>query len=158
MRKIEFLSLIFIPLFLFTVANQVETFFRAEVDKTSLTTDEALTYKLAVTSSAKIIPQPKLPAFEGFSVLSNAQTSQVSISQGIQKITANYVFVLVPADTGKFKIGPSEIEIEGKRYSSDAFEIEVKQGKARTKGEKPGLKSPLPQKSQPETDSPQFTI
>jgi len=134
-----------------------DTTVKAEVDRISLTTDQALTYKLTIDSSAKRIPQPKLPSFEGFVAISNAQTSQISISGGMQKTSVVYVFVLAPTQAGKFKIGPAEIKIENKIYSSDTFEIEVRQGKARPQV-KPETKPTLPKKSPPATEEPQFTL
>jgi len=142
----------------FTAIAFADTSVKAEVDKLSLTTDEALTYKLVITSSAKKIPQPKLPKFEGFAVLSNAHTSQISISSGRQKTLVVYVFILAPAKTGKLKIEPSQIEIEGRNYSSPAFEIEVGPGKSKPQ-EKPRQKPPLPEKESPaRTKEPQFTL
>jgi len=134
-----------------------ETSVKAEVNRMSLTTDQTLTYKLVINSSVKRIPQPKLPTFDGFVALSNAQTSQISISGGKQKTSVIYVFVLAPVKAGKFKIGSSEITIEGTKYSSDSFELEVKQGKARPQA-KPEIKPTLPKKSPPTTEEPQFTL
>ncbi|MFH0913557.1 MAG: BatD family protein [Candidatus Omnitrophota bacterium] len=152
-------SILPILLFIFLSGAFVfaETTVKAGVDRASLTTDQALTYKLEIDSSAKKIPQPKLPTFDGFVALSNAQTSQISISGGKQKTSVIYVFVLAPVKAGKFKIGSSEITIEGTKYSSDSFEIEVKQGKARPQA-KPKIKPTLPKKSPPTTEEPQFTL
>lgn len=135
-----------------------DTSVKAEVDKLSLTTDEDLTYKLVITSSAKKIPQPKLPKFEGFVVLSNAHTSQISISSGTQKTLVVYVFILAPVETGKLKIEPSQIEIKGKSYSSDAFEIEVEPGKVKPQDKNPKTIPSLPKESQPETEKQQLTL
>jgi hypothetical protein len=157
MKKIIVTGIVLISLLLFVVEALAETSLKAEVDKTSLTTDEDLTYKLIITSSAKRIPKPKLPTFDGFAVLSNAQTSQISISSGTQKSLLIYVFLLAPAKTGKLRIEPSRIEIEGKSYASEAFKIQVKQGKTKPQV-KPEQKSPLPKKSQPETEQPQISL
>jgi hypothetical protein len=150
--------LLVIFIFLFTAIAFADTSVKAEVDKLSLTTDEGLTYKLVITSSAKKIPQPKLPKFEGFIALSNAQTSQISISSGTQKTLVVYVFILAPVEIGKLKIEPSQIEIKGKSYSSDAFDIEVKPGKVKPLDNKPKTIPSLPKESQPETEKQQLTL
>lgn len=144
----------------YATAASADASLKAEVDKLSLTTDEDLTYKLVITSSAKRIPQPKLPKFEGFVALSNARTSQISISSGTQKTLVVYVFILAPVKIGKLKIEPSQIEIAGKSYSSDAFEIEVKRGKPKPKPKaEPEQKPPMPEETQPETEEqPQITL
>lgn len=143
-----------ILIFLFTATAFADTSVKAEVDKLSMAADEGLTYKLVITSSLKKIPQPKLPKFEGFIILSNARTSQISISGGTQKTLVVYVFILAPAKTGKLKIEPSQIKIEGRSYSSAAFEIEVGPGKT-----KPQQKPPLPGREPPtKTKEPQFTL
>lgn len=155
-NKLIWLAILFI--LSYATAASADTSLKAEVDKLSLTTDEDLTYKLVITSSAKKIPQPKLPKFEGFVVLSNAHTSQISISSGTQKTLVVYVFILAPVKTGKLKIEPSQIEIKGKSYSSDAFEIEVGPGKTKPQV-KPQQKPPLPKRESPtKTKEPQFTL
>lgn len=155
MKKIIIILAIFISLFTATVL--AETTLKAEADKTSLTTDETLTYKLTITSSAKKILLPKFPKFEGFVVLSQAQTSEISIAKGTQKTFVVYVFILAPAKIGTLKIEPSQIQIEGKDYSSDAFEITVTQGKAKPQPKtepEPSLPEELPQ----ESEQPQITL
>lgn len=118
-------------LFLFYSPALAQTLVKAEVDRTAIAADETLTYKLTISSSVKIIPQPKLPEFTGFSVVSSAQSSQFSLSQGALKSTVNYTLILLPQQTGKLKINPARIRVEGKDYSSQGFEIEVKPGKTR---------------------------
>lgn len=144
MRKIITL-VIFLVFFILPIAS-AETKFKAQVDKLKLSTDEALTYKVSVVSSEKNLPVPDFPIGEGFNILSRFQNSQVSISQGQLKVLANYVFILQPNKSGKLKIAPSTIKINNQIFTTDSFEVEVKQGKI-----KPQPKEPLPhQEGQPE--------
>ena len=141
----------------FIVLAYAETSIKAEVDKTSITTDETLTYKIIITSSEKRMPEPQIPKFEGFSVISQAQSSTISFVQAGIKTILVYAFILAPTDKGKFKIRPSTIKIKNKTYSSDAFEIEVTQGKSKPKPpseQKPSLPKELPQ----EEEKPQITL
>ena len=140
--------IIFAPLFIFLSATAVfaETTIKAEVDKSSITTDEHLTYKVIVSTEEKNIPQPQIPEFEGFTILSSAQTSNIKFAKGIQKTGQVFIFLLVPKDIGKFNIGPSMIKVKGKTYSTDSFEIEVKQVPASSK------------EDQPETEEPELTL
>ena len=148
--KFILIAILFI-LFAPTIAF-AEVTIKAEVDKTSITTDDNITYKLTITSSEKKIPEPQLPEFKGFYVLTQAQSSNISFAKSNIKTTLVYAYVLAPKDVGKFEIGPSTIKIQGKTYSSDTFEIEVKQGK--TKPQAPPEQEP----SQTESEEPQFTL
>lgn len=148
------LTIFFVSLCIISVFAQ-NLSLKAEVDKTTITTDETLTYKLTITSLKKQIPHPELPKFTGFSVLSSAQTSNISVGAGKLSTSLVYVYILTPNDTGKFKIESSHIKIKDRVYSSEEFEIEVTPGKI-----KPKTKSepPLPEEYQPESEVPQITL
>ena len=155
MGKTIFLELIFI--FSFLSLAFAENIIKAEVDKTSLSTDEDLTYKTIITSSEKKLPSPQVPKFEGFDIVSQAQSSTISFVKSEIKTILVYVYILAPTNIGKFKIGPSTIKIENKTYSTDTFQIEVIQGKTKPKN-LPEKKLPLPEKPQPESEEPQVTL
>lgn len=156
MRKLS-VALPLIAVLLACSCAQAQTLIKAEVDKTGITADDRLTYKLTVTSSAKAIPRPRLPDFSGFSVIANSQDSRVSLSQGVLKTTASYTFILSPQKTGILKIGPARISVEGKDYSSNAFDIEVRPGRARPEASLPGQKS-SPSSGPQAGKEPQFTL
>ena len=147
MKRVIILITIFIFSFLSTAGAQ--TSIKAEVDKTGLTTDETLIYKIIVMSSEKKLPAPVAPKFEGFQVISQAQSSTVSYIKNNIKTILVYVFILAPVATGKLKIDPSVIKAKDKDYSTEAFEIEVTQGKVRPKV-RPKQKPLTPQESEPE--------
>jgi len=149
---------LFLILFVLAVRPllSAQTVVKAEVDKQSITTDDTITYKLTVTSSEKNIPAPKIPKFDNFVVLSQAQSSQISLAKGDLKTFVVYAFVLAPASVGKFKIEPSTVKIAKQDYSSESFEIEVKQGKRQPQ---PKESKPVsPEGSIPESNKPQFTL
>jgi len=155
MEKTTLLLVLFVFLFLNTSFAQTDI--KAEVDKTTLTTDDTLIYKITITASDNNIPAPQVPKFEGFSVLSTAQSSTMSFVKNNIKNLLVYAFVLAPLDAGKFKIAPTTIKIKDKVYSTDSFEIEVTQGK--TKPQLPQEEKPaLPQGLLPEAKEPQTTL
>ena len=156
MKRTIKIAIIFI--FLFKALAFAEISIKAQVDKKILTTDEDITYKLIISSAEKNLPQPQIPKFEGFDVISSAQSSNMSFIKGGVKTTLVYVFILAPVDTGKLKIEPSTIKIKNTLYSTDAFEIQVRQGEIKPKA-KPQTPS-LPFKSHPEKESeqPQITL
>ena len=150
MRRIIGITLFFLFLFKAFVFAQISI--KAEVDKKSITTDENITYKITITSAQKNIPEPKIPEFKGFNILSSAQSSTVSFIESGVKAMLVYAFILAPAQTGKLKIDPVIIKIKNETYSSDTLEIEVRQGKTQPKP-KPEQQPSLPEESQPESES-----
>ncbi|MCK9604711.1 MAG: BatD family protein [Candidatus Omnitrophica bacterium] len=115
-----------------------ETGIKAEVDKASMTTDDHLTYKIIITSSEQNTLYPQLPAFKDFNVFSQAQSSSLTFDKQGIKNTSVFIYVLLPKNTGKLKIEPSQVKIKDKSYSTEAFEIEVAQGKAKAPPQKEG--------------------
>ena len=150
MRRLIGITVIFIFLFKASVFAQISI--KAEVDKKSITTDENITYKITITSAQKNIPEPKIPEFKGFNILSSAQSSTVSFVESGIKAMLVYAFILSPTQTGKLKIEPVIIKIKNEIYSSDSLQIEVKQGKTQPKP-KPEQAPSLPEESQPEPES-----
>jgi hypothetical protein len=141
------LTLCLLLLFLLTGNSLAETTIKTEVDRLNLTTDEALTYKIILASSEKTLQQPVIPKFEGFAILSTAQSSTMSFSKINLKTTVIYAFVLQPRKTGKLQIPPASVKIKDKVYSSEGFEIEVTQGKAQE-----------PKITIPESQEPQVSL
>lgn len=134
-----------------------DTSIKAEIDKTSLTTGEALTYKVTIESSEKNIPRPELPKFNGFIIVSQSQSSSFSFAGDKIKSELSYIYILTPTDAGTFKIEPSVIKLGDKSYPSEEFEIQVKQGKSAPQ-KKPENRAPLPEDLLRESDKPQIII
>ena len=155
MRKIAFLTIIFV--FLFIAHAFADTSIKAAVDKLKLSTDETLTYKVTIISTDKRLASPQIPSFKGFSVLSQVESSNMSFVKNEIKTTLIYEFILVPTDVGKFKIDPSSIKILNKTLSTDSFEIEVTLGKIKPQAP-PEQKPTPPEQGQPESEEPQVTL
>lgn len=150
-------SIIFACLFINTAFAQ--TSIKAEIDKTILTTDEVLTYKLIITSLEKEIPLPQIPKFTGFKVVSSAQSSSVTFIKGSMKTIVVYAFVLLPEGSGKLKIEPTSIKINKEMFSTGAFEVEVRKGNAQPKAAskiKPAIPEEIP--SQETDQAPQVSL
>lgn len=134
-----------------------ETALTAEVNRPKLTTDDTLIYKLTISSTEKNIPPPELPKFEGFSVLSQAQSSTLTWASGNLQSKLIYSYILMPKDTGSFKIKPAKIVINGKAYTSQEFEIKVTQGKTKPQVE-PERRPSLPEELQDGSGEPRITL
>ena len=122
------LILAVISTFIFTSACLADTSLKAEVDKTKLSADDTLTYKLTITSDEKSLNRPQMPKFTGFNVVSQAESSSLIFEKPATRTHLVYVYILAPAGTGKLKIDPSQINLNGKNYQTESFEIEVTQG------------------------------
>ena len=110
-----------------------ETSIKAEVDKISIATDDTLTYKLIITTSEKDIPVPLMPKFEGFDVVSQAQSSTITFAKGGSNTNLVYVFILAPRLAGKLTIQPVTLKVGLRKYESQQFQIGVTQGKPKPK-------------------------
>ncbi|MDD2689351.1 MAG: BatD family protein [Candidatus Omnitrophica bacterium] len=155
MKKI--LILMALSILLCQMPAFAQTVIKSEVDKTTLSIDETLLYKVIITSSENKLPLPQLPKFEGFKVISQAQSSTASFAGNEIKTILVYAFVLAPLEKGKLKIPPSTITVKEKAYSTDALEIEITQGKQNLKPQ-PKEKPSLPEKSIPESEEPQTIL
>ncbi len=138
-KKIALFCLIFIMLHSFAFC---EVSVKADVDKLKVTTDEDITYKVTVVNSGKIVPKIKFPKFEGFKVVSQAQSSTISFVKSNVETILIYAYILRPLAAGKYTIGPVEAVNNNKTYKSDSFEIEVSQGSSSDRNTQttPGLK------------------
>jgi hypothetical protein len=144
MKRAIIYNIIFI--FLSSALAFAQIHIKAEVDKTSISTGEVLTYKLTIASTEKNTPPPQIPEFKGFNIISQAQSSTISLSGKDTQTIVVYAFILAPQDTGKFQIEPSKINLAGKTYYTDSFEIEVTEP------------LPLPEESIPESEQPKITL
>lgn len=155
MRKIFGLVIIF--LLIFTCLTYAQTTIKAEVDKLKLTTDDTLTYKLTITSEEKQIPEPQIPDFKSFKLLSSAQSSTLSFLKSNIRTIMVYAFILIPSEVGKFKIEPSKIKMNNNIYKTDVFEIEVTQGHKRPEF-LPKEKPSLPEEDETGSEEPQYIL
>jgi hypothetical protein len=147
--KIMFVFIITLFILLIKVNSFAETSIKAEVNKTRITTDETLDYKLTIISTEKNIPQPELPQFKDFNLISQSQSSSISFGKNTIKTILVYEFILNPLKEGEFKIESSIISVGGKTSSTQSFEIKVTAGKIKPQVP-PKEKPSQPEEIQPE--------
>jgi hypothetical protein len=123
MKRIT-LSALFLCLAVYAFAF-AETSVKAEVDKLSLSADKFITYKITVASTEKLSPELQLPDFKGFTVVSQGQSSSMSLSTGSVENSIVYAFVLGPQKEGVFTIQPAKVTVGDQVYATDSFEIQV---------------------------------
>ncbi len=151
-------NLIIVLLSLFFAADAFAgTDIKSEVDKLKLAAGQELVYKVTVTSGEANTPPLQLPEFKDFEVLSSQESSTITFTKdGIKSVLVSAI-ILSPREAGKFKIGPAQIKVKNKTYSSQSFEIEVSPGKPAPSG-RPKEKPSPEEKVYPDPGSPQVTL
>ena len=138
------LILVLTVFFVSVTCVSAETAITAKVDKTSLTTDEAVTYTLSIVSSERAVPAPQFTSLKGFDVLSQVQSSNIAFVEGGMKTSLEYTLVLHPQSAGELTIPPAVITVGGKKLSSESFALHVAQGKIKPQPRIPPQPSRLP--------------
>lgn len=100
----------------------------ADVDRNRLSTDEVLTLKVTIDSSAGQPSQPALPPMDGFEILGSSSGTQISLINGEMSMQATYSYSLHPKETGQLTISPISVQIGGQLYTTDPILVEVSQG------------------------------
>jgi hypothetical protein len=100
----------------------------AEVDRTSLTTDETLLLTVSVDTASGNPSPPVLSALDGFDVLGSSSGTQITIVNGDMRMQASYQYQLRPTRAGELVIGPITVEVNGQTYQTAPATISVAQG------------------------------
>lgn len=97
----------------------------ATVDQNILTVNDRLELTLTIHGTQDTSP-PSFPSIEGFTLVFGPNISaQTRIINGDVSVSKGFTYVLQPTAKGKFTIGPSTVEYEGKVYSSNPITVEV---------------------------------
>ncbi|HUI31381.1 MAG TPA: BatD family protein [Candidatus Acidoferrales bacterium] len=107
--------------------------FTASVDNSTVGVDNQ--FQVSFTFSGKDVNGIKSfnpPDFNGFMVLSGPnQSTSMSIINGAVSASATYSYYLRARNTGKFTIGPAEINYGGKTFTTQLLEVTVIRGQAK---------------------------
>lgn len=97
----------------------------ADVDGQEITLDEQLTLTITVTGNVANIPQPQIPALDGFTAYSSGRSQNISIINGQVTSSVSFTYVLVPNDPGDYRLGPFTINYKGNTYSAGPINVKV---------------------------------
>lgn len=114
------------------VFAQDDVSFTAEVDRTTISTDDFLTLTLTVTGTFEQLGEPQLPFLSGLSVVGSSRSSQFSMVNGVVSARTVFTYRLQPSGPGTFTIDPVTILVNGSSYQTEPITIEVTQGAAPT--------------------------
>ena len=100
----------------------------AGVDRLDLSTDEIVTLTVVVNAASRNPPQPELPDLDGFSIVGNSTSTQMSMINGVISNNVVYSYRLQPYRTGTLTIEPVKLTLNGQTYLTNPINIEVSQG------------------------------
>jgi hypothetical protein len=147
------LAVLALPLLVIQVAQaQGPGPIQAEVDRTSLSTNEQLLLTVTVSSKSMLTShRPSLPSLQGFNIASTSSSSQISILNGDMSSQEIYRYVLQPYEVGDLVIEPISVDLGGQAYSTQPIPIHVSQG---TGAPAP---APAPSNSRPAANAAELT-
>ena len=125
MKTIKIIK-IFIALF-FLLCTQVlakEINFEATVDRNKIGLGQSLQLGLVFDGSQNM-PVLELLTIEGFQARYLGPSTKMTIINGQASSSVTYVYTLLPAKVGVFKIGPFRFEHNGDTYNSNTINVEV---------------------------------
>lgn len=100
--------------------------FYASVDKNPVSTDDSFTYSVTLENGRGNVQLPQLNDFRV--VFGPSKSSSYRIINNKQSSTLTVSYTLRPKNTGKFKIGPAKVQVNGRTYTSEPIEVEVVKG------------------------------
>lgn len=114
--------------------------FTARTDQAEITQDQYLELAFVLENAQGNNFSP--PRLDDWTIISGPSTSsQMSIVNGVRSSSFSYIYSLAPKRTGTFTIGPANIQVAGKTFSTDPITIRVvksaagnNQGISRTPG------------------------
>jgi hypothetical protein len=129
-RVTKFIGLVLLLVLGSTMIAWADVEVSATVNRSEIYSDERV--KLTVQINGKItnLPDISLPDLPDFVSYSSGTTQNISFVNGRTQISKSYNFVLAPTKTGKLRIPPMAMDIDGKKYTTPSFEIMVKQGQS----------------------------
>lgn len=103
----------------------------AEVDSSTLSTDDTLTLTVTITGGNAT---PQLPPLDDFQIVGTSTATQISIINGAMSSQAAYRYTLRPLHTGDLVIGAVSATIDGQSYTTQPITVYVTAGTAPTAG------------------------
>jgi hypothetical protein len=128
LRQLYTFGVLIIILLLITQTIFAQSPLTAEVDRTSLSTDDYLTLTVVVRSDSLNPPDPVLPPLDGFEVIGRSSSSQISVVNTQVSIEATTTYRLHPTQTGQLTIGAAGVEMNGQTYTTEPITVQVSAG------------------------------
>jgi hypothetical protein len=117
MKRFTILALFFLFI---TVPDSMEAKVSVDLklDRSEATLVDSVRVVVSISGSRSSQSQPLIEGLEDFKVSRGGSSSRVEIVNGKVSAGIDYTYYIQPKKTGTFKIGPSEVKIDGKHYRS----------------------------------------
>ena len=103
-----------------------EKVIEVKIDKKKVETGEIFTYEIIVQGNLETSAQLKLPEFKDLKVVSQSQSRNYSVKEGLAKTTINFTYHIFAPNPGVFNIEPATLESEENKYQSRAVTIKAR--------------------------------
>jgi hypothetical protein len=104
----------------------------AEVDRTTISTDDLLTLTLTVAGDYQQLGEPQMSLMTGFNVVGSSRSSQFSMVNGAVTARTVFSYRLQPTGPGTFTIDRLTVPVNGSNFQTEPITIQVVQGEAPT--------------------------
>jgi hypothetical protein len=117
-----------VPLFLvllFPCVARADVSVSIKLDRKEATLPDSVQMVVSVSGSRSSDLQPMVRGLEAFNVTQGGTASRLEIINGKVNAGVDYTYFIQPKKAGKFQIGPAEVTVEGKTFSSNTATITI---------------------------------
>ena len=126
---LAFVGVLFAPAFTHAQGPDI---IQAEVDRTSLSTDESLVLTVTINAASGRPSQPVLPPMAGLQIVGQSSGTSIQIINGDITTQMTYQYRLQPTQAGDFVIDAISTTVNGQTFSTEPIMISVAQGSGMT--------------------------
>ena len=120
------ISFILVIFLLLPVTNiNANTGLTIQLDRTEISMSDSIQMTIKVSGTQSAV-RPRVGGLQNFRVQSGGTSSNFSMVNGQVSSSIDQTYYLYPKRTGKFTIGPAEVNINGKTYRSNHVSVVVK--------------------------------
>lgn len=94
------------------------------LDRSSVVLTDTIVMKITVSGKQKS-SFPEIEGLASFNVIKGGTASRVEFVNGSMNSEVEYIFYLTPLKPGKFVVGPAQVRIKNKVYSSNSVKLKV---------------------------------
>ena len=124
-KRLLFFAAAFLCVIVSPARGEEEITVKLGLDRAEVTMADDLRLTVSVEGTRKSDGEPRLRGMEDFSVTPAGRSSRVNIVNGEVTSGVDYSYVARPKKTGEYRIGPAEVDFEGRSYRSDTVKLTV---------------------------------
>ncbi|CAN2040140.1 BatD protein [Candidatus Magnetomoraceae bacterium gMMP-15] len=125
-----------ILLFSLCISVQASIFVSLQLDRTNTSLSDTVTLVLKIEGSRQSV-SPQIRGLNNFTVESGGSSSYFNMINGKLSSGINTTYYLIPRKPGQFIIGPAEVKVDGRKYTSNQVVLEVKKSNKAARSSEP---------------------